>query len=323
MPEEWRSALARWSKANERHRAQVEDEQAPDANEECFLYQTLLGAWPLGELSAEAHAEFVQRIQAYVQKAIHEAKVHTSWINPNQAYDEALTSYVAAVFDREQNRAFLDDFQVLQKRLSYFGMFNSLSQVLLKIATPGVPDIYQGQELWDFSLVDPDNRRPVDYELRRRLLEELQTRFEAAGVDRLALARELVERREDGRIKLFVTSQGLRTRRAAGGLFSDGEYVPLDASGAKGVHAFAFLRNQGGHAALAVVPRLVVGLTAGREMPPLGPEVWQDTSLTLPPEHARRRWRNVFTGETHEGAPLAVAALLGSFPVALLVNDES
>jgi len=322
MPEEWRAALSRWSKANSDQRVTLEeDQQAPDANEEYFVYQTLLGAWPLGEPSAAEHADFVRRIQACMEKSLHEAKVHTSWINPDQAYDEAIARFVAAVLDRDKNRAFLQDFQAFQRRISHFGMFNSLAQVLVKIAAPGVPDIYQGQELWDFSLVDPDDRRPVDYALRRRLLDELEQRRTAG--DLAALARELVDTRADGRIKLYTTMQALQVRGQHPGLLSEGKYVPLESTGAKSAHVFAFLRESGGRAALLVVPRLVVQLSDGRELAPVGADVWQDTAVQLPEEHAGRRWQNVFTSETQQGKSLPLTSVLSSFPVALLVDEAA
>src|SRR5262249_9194117 len=150
---------------------------APDRNEEYLFYQTLLGAWPLEPYSSADFAEFVKRIQAYMQKAIHEAKVHSSWVNPDPAYDEAIRRFVARALDVEGNFRFLRHFRVFQRWISHSGLFNSLSQTLLKIASPGVPDTYQGTELWDFSLVDPDNRRPVDYELRKQLLQSLKERL--------------------------------------------------------------------------------------------------------------------------------------------------
>src|SRR5262249_44150303 len=148
----------------------------PDANEEYLLYQTLLGTWPLEPCNGADYQEFVGRIQAYMDKAVHEAKVHSSWINPDSAHDDAVRSFVADVLNPEKSREFLDDFQRFQQRISHYGLFNSLSQTLLKITMPGVPDLYQGTELWDFSLVDPDNRRPVDYERRRTMLRELRQR---------------------------------------------------------------------------------------------------------------------------------------------------
>src|SRR5262249_26514431 len=151
-----------------------EDLIAPDRNEEYFFYQTLVGAWPLEPYTAEEHADFVARIQAYMNKAIHEAKERSSWINPDPVYDEAVRQFVSRVLDREKNVRFLRHFRTFQRWISHCGLFNSLSQTLLKIASPGVPDIYQGTELWDFSLVDPDNRRPVDYDRRRQMLERLK-----------------------------------------------------------------------------------------------------------------------------------------------------
>ncbi len=159
----------------------------PEANEEYLIYQTLLGAWPLGPCGALEYAEFVKRIQEYMVKALHEAKVHTSWINPYEAYDEAVRQFVARILNQEQSGPFLQDLRAFQQRVSHFGLLNGLAQTLLKITLPGVPDTYQGTELWDFSRVDPDNRRPVDYVRRRELLRALQVRAAEAGPDRREL----------------------------------------------------------------------------------------------------------------------------------------
>jgi (1->4)-alpha-D-glucan 1-alpha-D-glucosylmutase len=187
-----------------------------------------------------------------------------------------------------------------------------------------VTDFYQGSELWSFTLVDPDNRRPVDYARRRELLDGLKARTAQAGEDLTALARELVESLEDGRIKLYVTYRGLNFRRAHGPLFLSGSYEPLQAAGARQEHVCAFLRTLGDEAVVAAVPRLVLGLTGGAERPPLGPEVWGDTRLLLPREQAGRSFRSLFTGAVlapgeHEGRPaLPLAEVFGQFPVALL-----
>ncbi len=178
IPDEWKAHLSRWRLLNEPQRVQAEDELAPDANEQYLLYQTLLGAWPLEPYTAEVYADFVRRVQAYMLKAVHEAKVHTSWINPNKAYDDGVQEFVARILDEGRSQPFLDDFREFQRRISHYGLFNGLSQTLLRIAAPGVPDTYQGTELWDFSLVDPDNRRPVDYGRRREMLAALK---DAAG----------------------------------------------------------------------------------------------------------------------------------------------
>ena len=231
LPEEWRDSVARWSKMNEPHRQQADEAAVPDPNEEYLLYQTLIGAWPLEPYGPEEYAAFVKRIQAYIVKALYEAKVHTSWINPNAAYDEAVQAFVARILDPAIAGAFLADVQSFQRRISHYGLLNSLSQTLLRIASPGVPDTYQGTELWDFSLVDPDNRRPVDYARRRQMLRDLQARAELSGDDRRAWVRELIEAKADGRAKLYVTWQALHCRRSHPGLCSTGEYQAAAAMG--------------------------------------------------------------------------------------------
>ena len=242
IPDEWKAHLSRWRLRNEPQRVQADDELAPDANEQYLLYQTLLGAWPPEPYTAEVYADFVRRVQAYMLKAVHEAKVHTSWINPNKAYDDGVQEFVARVLDEGRSQPFLDDFREFQRRISHYGLFNGLAQTLLRIAAPGVPDTYQGTELWDFSLVDPDNRRPVDYGRREEMLGALKARM--AGGDRRELARELVAAKEDGRVKLYVTHLALQCRRENPGLFADGAYTPLEAEGTRAVNVFGFARRR-------------------------------------------------------------------------------
>jgi (1->4)-alpha-D-glucan 1-alpha-D-glucosylmutase len=329
LPRDWQVCLSRWNQLNRRLRVSLgEDILAPDRNDEYLLYQTLVGAWPLETTTPEQHAAFVARIQAYMQKAIHEAKVHTSWINPNSAYDRAVEQFVARLLDEATNARFLKDFRTFQARISHFGLFNSLSQTLLKIASPGVPDLYQGTDLWDFSLVDPDNRRPVDYERRRQLLQELKE-TQPPREQLPQFARRLTEAKEDGRIKLFVTRTALHCRLAQPGLFSTGDYLSVDAAGPHRDHVCAFLRHQGQHVALVAVPRLLTRLADGTNKLPLGPEVWGDSVLLLPGELGPpRRWRNIFTEEAlalekRQGQPaLPLARVFGHFPVALLLAQE-
>ena len=330
MTEGWWAAVDRWSRLNEPHRkAKLDDEQTiPDPNEEYLLYQTLVGAWPLEPFGADEYAEFVKRIEDYMLKALHEAKVHTSWINPNAEYDEALREFVGRILDEGANRPFLDDLRAFRRRVTAYGLYNSLSQTLLRLAAPGVPDTYQGTELWDFSLVDPDNRRPVDYERRRRMLQDLRSAADSAGGDLRDLARDLVASKEDGRIKLYVTHRSLALRRDHPGLFTAGEYIPLAAEGSKAAHLFAFARRSGEAAAVVAVPRLIVRLIPDHTRPPLGAETWQDTRLPLTGLDPDLRWRNAFTGEVltperRDGPPSLVAAdLFANFPVALLVAER-
>jgi len=323
MPQEWRRRLSRWSRLNKRHLDQREGMTAPDRNDEYLFYQALIGAWPLESFSREMYAEFVQRMQAYMQKATHEAKVHTSWINPDPAYDKAIEQFVARVLDENANKVFLQDFRESQKTISHFGSFNSLAQTLLKIASPGVPDLYQGTELWDFSLVDPDNRRPVDYELRRRMLDELR-QLDQNGVELSQVARQLVEKKEDGRIKLYVSWRALRFRRDHPRLFAEGEYIPAVAEGPAQKHVVAFARRHHDENALVCVPRLIAQLLGKQQALPLGAEVWSNTILPL--AGGTRHYRNLFTGETlaaidWNGAPaLRLADILANFPVALLAG---
>jgi (1->4)-alpha-D-glucan 1-alpha-D-glucosylmutase len=324
LPEEWQACLKRWSDLNAQYRQEIDEAPVPDAAVEYFLYQTLLGAWPLEPYTAAEYAAFIERIQAYLLKALHEAKVHTSWINPNPAYDEAVQHYVANIL-APTNKTFLDDFQTLQRRIGHSGLYNSLAQTLLKLTFPGVPDTYQGTELWDFSLVDPDNRRPVDYVHRHRLLRELQTHLGAAGDDRSALAQELLTHQEDGRIKLYTTALALHCRRKNPGLFAIGDYIPAQAVGAQAAHVFGFSRRQGYRAAVVAVPRLIAQLLADGHEAPLGEAVWHDTRLRVPGLDPQQSWRHVFTGELvrlvmEDGHPtVAVADLMAQFPVALLM----
>ncbi len=328
IPEEWRTSLNRWGRMNARLKGEIAGERYPDRNAEYLLYQTLLGAWPTDFPTPDAFGEFRERIAAYMLKAEKEAKVHTSWINPNEAYDRALQAFVRNVL-AEGNNAFLADFTPLQRRVAFFGQWNALAQTFLKLTSPGVPDTYQGAELWDFSLVDPDNRRPVDYNRRRAILADLRARADCPDCGSVALVHELLDTSDDGRIKLFVVARTLDFRRAHDALFTNGDYRPLDAHGAKADHVCAFVRTSGDDTAIIVAPRLVVGLTGGEAQPPLGEEIWGDTWLALPIEHAGRRYRNLFTGEeltatNRDGTlGLPLAALCAHFPVALLERIET
>jgi (1->4)-alpha-D-glucan 1-alpha-D-glucosylmutase len=327
VPKAWQEALGRWSRLNRKYRLEEDEQVIPDRNVEYFLYQTLIGAWPLGELSDEQHAAFVDRIQKYMQKAIHEAKVHTSWINPNPTYDRGIEQFISRILDRKKNGKFLADFQAFQQRISHYGFFNSLSQLLLKVASPGVPDVYQGTELWDYSLVDPDNRRPVDYAQRQQVVAQLKTRL-AEGPERWpALARELAEARGDGRIKMYTLLQALYCRREHSDLFTTGEYIPVHASGDRDEHICAFLRRHEGQAALVVVPRLLSRICGASELP-LGHAVWQEASLFVPALDAPTHWRNVFTaevlspGDNGQKGRLPLAEVFAHFPVALFLAQQ-
>ncbi|MBI2562304.1 MAG: malto-oligosyltrehalose synthase [candidate division NC10 bacterium] len=326
IPREWRAAVGRWHRWNRRHASEVDGRPAPDRNDEYLLYQTLVGAWPLGPMGQEEVAAFTARIQQYMLKAAKEAKVNTSWINPNEAYDQALRSFVARILEPGPGNRFLPDFTLFQGFVARLGMVNSLAQTLMKITAPGVPDFYQGTEVWDFSLVDPDNRRPVDFAARAALLAGLRERI-AAG-DLAELARELVEDWPDGRIKLYTIHRALMSRRRTPDLFRTGAYVPLPTTGRHAERLCAFARRGGTWTVHTVVPRLVAPLTDTGARLPLGREVWGDTWVVLPEEVPRGSYTNLFTGaevqavEHDGGARLAVGDLLAEFPVALLEAPE-
>ena len=326
FPSRWKEAVTRWSKFHKKYQRDVEGQTAPDRNDEYLLYQTLVGVWPLEEMNDEEYGVFKERVLTYMKKATYEAKVHTSWINPHQGYDEAMREFISSVLDRSRENPFLTDVQSFQKDVAAYGLYNALSQLLIKIAAPGVPDFYQGSELWDFSLVDPDNRRPVDYDLRMRLLGELRQSMQAAGRDRRDLARGLVESKADGRIKFYVGMVGLEYRRAHARPFRHGRYVPLAAAGGKDQHVLAFARIHEEHAVLIVTPRLVGGLIPSSQTAPLGSDVWGDTWLVVPGDVAADRFRNVFSGgelalSEHEGQRiLRLSDILSDFPVALIEN---
>jgi (1->4)-alpha-D-glucan 1-alpha-D-glucosylmutase len=307
MPEQWAARVTRWRELNARHRRH----DAPDANEEYLIYQTLLGAWPLEPWEAGEYDAFVGRVQAYMVKAMREAKVHTSWTNPNDAHEQAVQGFIAAILDESTGGEFLADIRPLRQRVSHVGLLNSLAQTVLRVTAPGVPDTYQGSELWDFSLVDPDNRRPVDYAKRRAMLENLNR-----GTPDV---RELLRTKEDGRVKLFVTSRTLACRRERPGLFSAGEYVPVEAVGERADHVFAFARRHEGRTAVVVIPRLIAGLLGSQADVPVGP-IWGDTRLALPDHLAFGSLRNIFTGKSTSPRATDLSTLLAGFPVAVLID---
>jgi len=334
IPGEWRAAVNRWGRWNASKKTPVDRQPAPDRNEEYLLYQTLVGAWPVEApedplaFDSEEFTQFRERIAAYMRKATLEAKVHTSWINPNDEYDGAVKNFVLNLLEPRGKNRFLSDLQAFQRRVAYFGRWNSLSQVLLKLTCPGVPDIYQGTELWDLSLVDPDNRRPVDFGLRQSLLSGLKERTEKSGENLVPLARELLENSWDGRIKLYLIYRTLQARRRAPKIFSEGSYLPLEGEGEKEDHLCAFARIFKEDSIVVGVPRLVVDLLGGREEPPLGEAAWKDTWVRVPGEWAARKYRNLFTGEELDvrdggrGAGFSLGDLFRNFPVALLESME-
>jgi len=327
IPKQWREKLFRWNRQNQKHKVIVDGKPAPNRNEEYLLYQALVGAWPFCNPDEDEFAVFRSRIRDYMLKAIREAKVHTSWLSPNAPHEEAVIRFIDSVLKDSPNNHFLADFAAFQKLTAACGIFNSLSQTLLKIASPGIPDLYQGNELWDFSLVDPDNRRPVDYRKRINLLDELTRREAAEGL--LETARAMVASRSDGRIKLHLTCKALNFRRENRELFEAGSYLPLTVEGACREHVCAFERSIRDNSVMVVAPRFYSRLIRESSGLPLGPEVWQDTRIIQSSDTAASCYRNVFTGEIlnpdrqEAGPGLALRDILAVYPVALLERIET
>ena len=317
IPEEWNRALHRWREMNRAKKARVEGAEAPDANEEYLFYQTLVGTWPLAGLSDEGRAGYARRVQEYMQKALKEAKLHTSWINPDEEYERAVSDFVASALDPAASADFLRDFDEFQRLTARAGLLNSLAQTLLKAAAPGVPDFYQGTELWAFTLVDPDNRRPVDYGLRRQLLASLR---DGGPGDVTGFAGGLLEQPEDGRVKMYVTARALNFRRERAELFARGAYLPLAASGRRAGNVVSFARALDGEAAVVVAGRFFTRLGVGREGAlSLSRDAWGGTALHLEGIEGGR-FRDAFTGRVFEAGAgvLPLAELLSPLPVALL-----
>jgi (1->4)-alpha-D-glucan 1-alpha-D-glucosylmutase len=315
LPREWESHLKSWQTLNREKKICVNGREVPDPNEEYLLYQTLLGAFPF---EGTPRAVLVERISDYMVKAVREAKIHSSWMDVDAEYETALVSFVQKILHPIEGAPFLEKFLPFFKKVAFYGIWNTLSQTLLKITAPGVPDFYQGTELFDFHLVDPDNRRPVDFEKRKRYLAEILNNFSS---DPLHLIKELLANRRDGRIKLFLIERVLRNRNAHAALFQHGSYVPLAVSGRFKAHVIAFARTDKKHCSITVVPRLLTGLVKENQNP-LGNRIWRDTEIIFP-EKTTARWKNIFTEEIlGPKASLKLGNILQHFPCALLFRED-
>jgi (1->4)-alpha-D-glucan 1-alpha-D-glucosylmutase len=322
IPDEWERAIWRWHHLNDPLRLTIEGgTKVPDPNEEYLFYQTLLGTWPISGLDSIHCERYLERIQDYLLKASKEAKVHTSWISPNYDHDRGLVKFVEAAMRSERGNRFLADFAAFAGRIARAGMLNSLSQVLLKITSPGVPDFYQGNELWDLSLVDPDNRRPVDYAIRQSILAEITHK---AASEPLALTKELFERPNDGRIKMYVTCRALGWRRKHAKLFREGAYVPLEGAGPRGRQVIAFGRGSTQHHVIVAAGRFFTGfgtLPQGAA----GEPVWSDTFLSVPGYLLQECYLDLFTGQTvrayseRDAQQLRMSDIFAHMPVSVLI----
>jgi (1->4)-alpha-D-glucan 1-alpha-D-glucosylmutase len=313
---EWRLRLRKWQRMNAGKKTEIDGVPAPSANDEYLLYQILLGSLPLGGGPGRgSSSDYVDRIVAYMLKATREAKVHTSWANNNAAYERATESFVRALLDDSQPNAFLEDLRVAATPVAWIGQLNSLAATAIKLTSPGIPDIYQGTELWDYSLVDPDNRRPVDYELRKKMLDSFATP-PPTGVQ----VESLLENLDDGRAKLYLTWRLLQLRKEREALFRQGGYTVVRAAGSHAKHVVAFARRHGGEAIVTVVPRLLAGLGMTGGNLPCGEDAWNDTRIDLPMFKAGTVLTDVLTGAEHrlDDGSVPVGALTARFPVVVL-----
>ena len=320
LPGAWKQATSRWARANRRGRSMLDGQSYPSRNEEYLLYQTLIGTWPFAPMTPDEEADYRARIIGYMHKAMREAKIFTSWLNPSEIHEQAMTRFVETALAPD-HEAFRSDFLALARRVAQYGIYNSLSQLAVKIGAPGVPDFYQGTELWNFSLVDPDNRRPVNYARRKALLSELDATVAERGA--AAVCEELTSNPRDDRMKLYTSSALLRFRRCHLDLFQQGAYQPLDVAGARREHVFAFARTHGAQTVVVAVPRLPATLLGDADVAPVGEPIWGDTTIDAPRE-GPSSYRHVLTGATvcaceKDGRPAIRAAdLFASFPVAVL-----
>ncbi len=326
---EWHQSIKLWSLQNRSHKAKIDNNPAPSKNDEYAFYQNLVGAWPLEPLDDQGRTEFIERMKNMALKTSRESKMLTSWTNPNIDYEQALVRFVEASLDAS-NSPFLNDFLSFQQNVAWFGMLNSLSQVFLKLVSPGIPDIYQGNESWRFCLVDPDSRRPVDYKKRQSMIVSLLDQVDTEKVDLKTLQLDLLANLADGRAKMYIVVQTLRLRNSLNDLFSDGSYLPLEVTGSKDKHICAFAREKNNRVAIIVAPRLYLTLMQGKKELPFAGTVWQDTEIRLPEQLAGIKLRNIFSDASWyitvpEEGPLLlrVELLLQSWPVALLHGDAA
>jgi (1->4)-alpha-D-glucan 1-alpha-D-glucosylmutase len=327
LPTQWSSIVRRWIRLNARYKQKLPDGRiAPDSNEEYLIYQTIVGAWPWKMETLDDRHEFLERIKQYCKKALSEGKVNLSWMNPNPAYLDAVNSFLTAILlpqGRARETRFVETLEAFLPPVQLFGAINSLSQLVLKLASPGVPDIYQGTDLWDLSLVDPDNRRPVDYTRRAQFLEALQDLHQREGT--AAVCADVLRTIPDGRIKLWTMHRALIIRRELHPVLRYGEYIPVNIDAERQQNAIAFLRRDPStrQSVLVVVPRFPCSLAHGKPNLPLG-DMWGKGVISLP-DQSPRNFVNVFTGkeiQADDSDQMKLGDIFAEFPVAILTSKS-
>ncbi len=315
IPEEWKERLERWSHMNQSARTEIDRRLAPSPNEEVLLYQALLGVWPFSDPN---YGEIKERVQTFLMKAVREAKTHSNWTSPNEAYEAALRGFVDKILDASERNPFLEDFLSFFERIAPYGASNAYAQLLLKMTSPGIPDFYQGNEMWQFRLTDPDNRSEVDLLQRGKTLDELR-RLESDSNGCVPCG--LLKNWRDGRLKIHLMTRVLNFRRAHKDLFSRGDYLPLYAGGAGTDFVCSFARKHEHEWAIIAVPRLTMKLVAPGDFP-VGDSVWGESSIGLPPQ-APRDWQNLLTGQSvcAGDGQIKLANVFAQLPFALLTHD--
>ncbi len=315
MPDLWNEKIKLWQKTNFKFKQNINGEKTPNLNAEYFLYQNLIGSFPFNQTK---DGNYIKRLKDYLIKASREAKEHTSWIQPNENYENAFTAFAEKILQSSNENIFLNDFLTFQKKIAYYGVFNSLSQTLLKITSPGVPDFYQGSELWDFSFVDPDNRRPVNYELRKKYLSEIRK----LKLDELNnYFSKLFSEKENGKIKMFLIYRSLKARNENKDLFDEGEYIPLETGGEFKQCIIAFARKHKNNIALITAVRFLTKVISENQNP-IGADIWKDTYLKLPFENIEMTDAITSRKIQVKGEQL-VSDILKDFPVSILSGAES
>ncbi|MEO5329357.1 MAG: malto-oligosyltrehalose synthase [Magnetococcus sp. THC-1_WYH] len=318
----WRRMVNRWRRLNQVHKRLIDGIEIPSRNDEYLLYQTLVGTWPMHQDANHLCDDYRIRIETYMVKALREGKEHSSWVHVNTDYEEAVIGFIQALLQPGANNPFLSDFVPQVQRIAHYGLINSLAQTVIKVTSPGVPDIYQGCELWQFNLVDPDNRRPIDFEQRRTILAQMKNIIQAPQGEWPERLRPLLEQMDNGHVKLYTLWRSLSLRRQWPEVFRDGDYQPLEIQGEFSRHACAFARQHQNRIIMALVPRLPVRLLENQGILPMGMKIWGETAVVLPEVLARTHWHNIFSGESLRAAgKLAVGEVLASFPVALLASE--
>jgi (1->4)-alpha-D-glucan 1-alpha-D-glucosylmutase len=315
IPGVWKTKLTAWAGMNHTHKMHRDGRWAPSRNDEYLIYQTILGSYPFHRAD---QAGFIERIQDYIRKAVREAKVNSNWIDPNHPYENACREFIARILTPAPDNLFFTDFLSFQNLIAFYGIFNSLSQSVLKITLPGIPDFYQGTELWDLYLVDPDNRRPVDYELRIKFLQEISAPESTRDAKYL---RALWKHKEDGRIKMFVIYKALQARRRNRALFERGAYIPLQMQGRYQRHVCGFLRRYQNQWALILAPRFLTSVVEP-DILPLGTGVWEDTVVCLPSE-APEDWNDALTDRSYRFLEtITIGRAFDRLPIALFLSES-